>query len=99
MRDFYRDYYINYRLGDFGQHGPELIENYIVGHIFFQKIVFYHQEFIVLRTALGGDTRDIAEPTYKTFNLPTRQKYDRIQDFQLTYKTFNLLLYKIPTAY
>ena len=58
--------------------------------IFVQNVVFYRQEFIVLRTALGGDTRDIAEPTYKTFNLHTRQKYDRIQDFQLTYKTFNL---------
>ena len=46
----------------------------------------------------GGDTRDIAEPTYKTVNL-SRQKYDRIQDFQLTYKTLNLLLYKNTTAY
>ena len=54
---------------------------------------------MVLRTAFGGDTRDIAEPTYKTVNLPTRQKYDRIQDFQLTYKTVNKLLYKNPTTY
>ena len=47
----------------------------------------------------GGDTRDIAEPTYKTVNLPTGQKYDRIQDFQLTYKGFNKLLYNNPTAH
>ena len=45
----------------------------------------------------GGDTRDIAEPTYKTFNLPTRlstNHYTKIrphtrlstnfQDFQQT---------------
>ena len=57
--------------------------------VFSKTAVFSRQEFIVLRTALGGDTRNIAEPTYKTFNLPTRQKYDRIQDFQPTYKTFN----------
>ena len=47
----------------------------------------------------GGDTRDIAEPTYKTFNLPTRHKYDRKLDFQLTYKTFNQLLDINPTAH
>ena len=33
-----------------------------------------------------GDTRDIAEPTYKTFNLFTRL-LTYLQDFQLTYKT------------
>ena len=45
---------------------------------------------MTLRGGGGGDTHDIAEPTYKTFNLPTRQKYDRKLDCQLTYKTFNL---------
>ena len=38
----------------------------------------------------GGDTRDIAEPTYKTFNLPTRLS-TYLQDKNTTaYKTFNL---------
>ena len=34
-------------------------------------------------------TRDIAEPTYKTFNLPIRL-WTYLLDFQLTHKTFNL---------
>ena len=63
------------------------------------KCRFFHQEFIQIPTAGGGDTRDIAEPTYKTFNQPTRQKSDRIQDFQPTYKTFNKILDINPTAY
>ena len=36
-----------------------------------------------------GDTRHIAEPTYKTFNLLMRLS-TYLQDFQLTYKTFDL---------
>ena len=41
---------------------------------------------------LGGDTRDIAEPTYKTFN----QLLDKNPT---AYKTFNQLLDKNQTAY
>ena len=38
---------------------------------------------------MGGDTCDIAEPTYKTFNLHTRHS-TYLQDFQLTYETYTL---------
>ena len=62
--------------------------------------IYFLQEFGITAPVLGGgDTRDIAEPTYKTFNLHTRLSTDRIQDFQPTYKTFNKLLDKNPTAY
>ena len=36
-----------------------------------------------------GNTRDIAEPTYKTLNLHRRLS-TYLRDFQLTYKTCNL---------
>ena len=38
----------------------------------------------------GGDTRDIAEPTYKTFNLPTRLSTYLLYKNPTAYKTFNL---------
>ena len=38
----------------------------------------------------GGDTHDIAEPTYKTFNLPTRLSTYLLDINPTAYKTFNL---------
>ena len=38
----------------------------------------------------GGDTRNIADPTYKTLNLLTRLS-TYLQDFEPTYETFKLL--------
>ena len=52
-----------------------------------------------IHTYIGGDTRDIAEPTYKGVNQPTRQKSDRIQGFQPTTRVSTNLLHKNPTAY
>ena len=80
------------------------MENIIVGHICL-KNRFLPPRFIVLRTALGGDTRDIAEPTYKGFNQlldtnPIAYKgFNQLQGFQPTTKVSTNLLEKIPTAY
>ena len=46
----------------------------------------------------GGDTHDIAEPTYKTFNLPTRLSTYLLDINPTAYKTFTYLLDKNPTV-
>ena len=40
---------------------------------------------------MKGGTRDMAEPTYKTSNIPARLS-TYLQDFEPTYNTFNLLI-------
>ena len=51
------------------------MKNWLLGHIFL-NVVFYHRFG-------GGDTRDIAEPTYKTVNKLLYKN-------TTAYKTFNL---------
>ena len=69
------------------------------------NISTYSQTCSKIYTYIGGDTRDIAEPTYKGFNQlldenPTAHKgFNQLQGFQPTTKVSTNLLDKNPTAY
>ena len=54
--------------------------------------------FLCLCGLGGGDTHDIAEPTYKTFNLPTRLSTYLLDINPTAYKTFNLPTRQNPTV-